>query len=274
MTVQVSSAEVIWPTRAFAAGSCPARSAERASTGTIALVSAPPRTSSYSRLGTWFAVTYAVPRQLAPTVCENTSVRTRPRTRDKIVRLATTAAPRAMAGPRRWPRPGSAGSWPEWAVGRAESAGPPGGVRAFPGRHAQLLIAWHARPPSSYAVGGGIRIQLETGSTYVDPNPISRPGVVIIGVDSRQKDTRQRGRFARSPVRVAALWTSELYLCRVLAGSLGGSQAKAWPACWRARARLFRVAWVLASSVPSSRSQVARVCSNSGMASSARPASR
>ena len=42
-TVQVSSAEVIWPTRAFSAGSPAARSAERASTGTIALVSAPPR---------------------------------------------------------------------------------------------------------------------------------------------------------------------------------------------------------------------------------------
>ena len=84
MTVQVSSAEVIWPTRAFSAGSRPARSAERASTGTIALVSAPPRISSYSRSGTWFAVTYAVPRQPAPTVCENTSVRTRPRIRDRI----------------------------------------------------------------------------------------------------------------------------------------------------------------------------------------------
>ena len=62
-TVQVSSAEVIWPTRAFSAGSRAARSAERASTGTIALASAPPRISSYSRSGTWFAVTYAVPRQ-------------------------------------------------------------------------------------------------------------------------------------------------------------------------------------------------------------------
>ena len=77
-TVQVSSAEVIWPTRAFSAGSRTARSAERASTGTIALVSAPPRTSSYRRLGTWFAVTYAVPRQVAPTVWEKTSVRTKP----------------------------------------------------------------------------------------------------------------------------------------------------------------------------------------------------
>ena len=68
ITVQVSSAEVIWPTCAFSAGSRSARSAARASTGTIALVSAPPRTSWYSRSGTWLAVTYAVPRQLAPTV--------------------------------------------------------------------------------------------------------------------------------------------------------------------------------------------------------------
>src|SRR5579862_8933800 len=73
-TVQVSNAEVIWLTRAFSAGSWAARSAERASTGTIALVSAPPRISWYRRSGTWFAVTYAVPRQVAPTVCENTNV--------------------------------------------------------------------------------------------------------------------------------------------------------------------------------------------------------
>ena len=45
-TNQVSSADVIWPTRALSAGSDPARSAERARTGTMALVSAPPRTSS------------------------------------------------------------------------------------------------------------------------------------------------------------------------------------------------------------------------------------
>ena len=108
-TVQVSSAEVIWPTRAFSAGSWAARSAERASTGTIALASAPPSISWYRRSGTWFAVTYAVPRQLAPTVCENTSVRTRPRIRDRIVRLATTTAPRAMPSPSRCARPGSAG---------------------------------------------------------------------------------------------------------------------------------------------------------------------
>jgi hypothetical protein len=46
MTDQVSSAEVIWLTLARSCGSAPACSAERASTGTIALVSAPPRTSS------------------------------------------------------------------------------------------------------------------------------------------------------------------------------------------------------------------------------------
>ena len=57
MTVQVSSAEVIWPTRAFSAGSREASAAERASTGTIAAVSAPPRISWYSRSGTWLAVT-------------------------------------------------------------------------------------------------------------------------------------------------------------------------------------------------------------------------
>ena len=46
ITVQVRRAEVISLTRAFSAGSLSARSAERARTGTIALVSAPPRTSS------------------------------------------------------------------------------------------------------------------------------------------------------------------------------------------------------------------------------------
>ena len=45
-TDQVSSAEEIWLTCALSAGSESARSAERARTGTIALVSAPPRTSS------------------------------------------------------------------------------------------------------------------------------------------------------------------------------------------------------------------------------------
>jgi hypothetical protein len=46
ITDQVSRAEVIWLTRALSWGSCAARSAERASTGTIALVSAPPTISS------------------------------------------------------------------------------------------------------------------------------------------------------------------------------------------------------------------------------------
>ena len=45
-TDQVSSAEEIWLTCAFSAGSESARSAGRARTGIIALVSAPPRTSS------------------------------------------------------------------------------------------------------------------------------------------------------------------------------------------------------------------------------------
>ena len=45
-TDQVRSAEEIWLTRSLAAGSEPACSAERARIGTIALVSAPPRTSS------------------------------------------------------------------------------------------------------------------------------------------------------------------------------------------------------------------------------------
>src|ERR1700758_4703286 len=62
--VQVISAEEIWLTVAFSAGSVADRSAERASTGTIALLSAPPSTSSWTRLGTWFAVTYAVPRHV------------------------------------------------------------------------------------------------------------------------------------------------------------------------------------------------------------------
>ena len=46
ITDHVIRAEVIWLTWAFASGSEPERSAERASTGTIAVVSAPPRTSS------------------------------------------------------------------------------------------------------------------------------------------------------------------------------------------------------------------------------------
>jgi len=46
MTDQVSIAEEMWLTLAFSTGSVPARAADRASTGTIALVSAPPRTSS------------------------------------------------------------------------------------------------------------------------------------------------------------------------------------------------------------------------------------
>ena len=45
-TAQVISAEEICPTRAFSLGSVHARAAERASTGTMALVSAPPRASS------------------------------------------------------------------------------------------------------------------------------------------------------------------------------------------------------------------------------------
>ena len=44
-----------------------ARPAARASTGTIALARAPPMASSTIRFGTWLAVTYAVPRQPAPT---------------------------------------------------------------------------------------------------------------------------------------------------------------------------------------------------------------
>ncbi len=46
MTVQVSIAEVICATRARCAGSLTERSAERASTGTMAQVSAPPSASS------------------------------------------------------------------------------------------------------------------------------------------------------------------------------------------------------------------------------------
>ena len=111
MTVQVSIAEVIWPTRAFSAGSTADRSAERASIGTSTLPSAPPRIRLYNRSGTWFAVTYAVPRQLAPTVCQNTSVRTRPRIRDTIVRLATAAAPRRCPDRAATPDPGRQGEY-------------------------------------------------------------------------------------------------------------------------------------------------------------------
>ena len=48
------------------------------------------------RLGTWLAVTYAVPRQPAPTVWAKTSVRASPSTREMTVRPAMSAAPRAM----------------------------------------------------------------------------------------------------------------------------------------------------------------------------------
>src|SRR5580700_2554076 len=51
------------------------------------------------RFGTWLAVTYAVPRQLAPMVWENTSVRTSPRIRDTMVSPAISIAPRAMPAP-------------------------------------------------------------------------------------------------------------------------------------------------------------------------------
>ena len=124
------------PTRAFSAGSLGARSAERASTGTMALVSAPPRTSSYSMLGTWLAVTYAPPRHVAPTVCENTSVRTRPSSRDSIVRPATMAAPRAMPAPSPDARPGLR------RFGQLSAFG-------VVGQHLQLLTpAWEANVPS------------------------------------------------------------------------------------------------------------------------------
>ena len=54
--VHVSRADVIWLTCAFSPGSVKDRSAERASTGTMALPSAPPSTSSATRSGTWLAV--------------------------------------------------------------------------------------------------------------------------------------------------------------------------------------------------------------------------
>src|SRR5215813_639725 len=79
---QVSSADAVCSTWALALGSVAARLADRASTGTIALDRAPPMASSTMRFGTWLAVTYVVPRQPAPTVCEKTTVRPRPRTRE------------------------------------------------------------------------------------------------------------------------------------------------------------------------------------------------
>src|ERR1700733_14585320 len=96
-TDQVISADAVCSTWTFASGSpALARLAERASTGTIALDRAPPIASSTIRLGTWLAVTYAVPRQPAPTVFANTTVRTRPRTRENAVSTATMIAPRAI----------------------------------------------------------------------------------------------------------------------------------------------------------------------------------
>ena len=93
---QVSSADAVCSTWTFARGSTAARLADRASTGTIALDRAPPMASSTIRFGTWFAVTYVVPRQPAPTVRANTTVRVRPRTRENAVSTATIRAPRAM----------------------------------------------------------------------------------------------------------------------------------------------------------------------------------
>src|SRR5215468_6643259 len=52
------------------------------------------------RLGTWLAVTYAVPRQPAPTLCENTRVRISPSARDSAVRPAMSTAPRAIPAAR------------------------------------------------------------------------------------------------------------------------------------------------------------------------------
>src|SRR6202035_5705787 len=96
-TDQVISADAVCSTWTFASGSpALARFADRASTGTIALDRAPPIASSTIRLGTWLAVTYAVPRQPAPTVFANTTVRTRPRTRENAVSTATMSAPRAI----------------------------------------------------------------------------------------------------------------------------------------------------------------------------------
>ena len=90
------------------------------------------------QIGYRVVVTYAVPRQPAPTVCENTRVRTRPRIRDRMV------------------RPGDDG-------GAAVSARtePPRGTRIrirtrrlgldrasnFAGLHMQLPVLLHARPP-------------------------------------------------------------------------------------------------------------------------------
>jgi hypothetical protein len=55
-------------------------------------------------------VTYAEPRQLAPTLCENTSVRTSPSSREAIVNPATMAAPRAMPAAPSQAGPGPPGS--------------------------------------------------------------------------------------------------------------------------------------------------------------------
>ena len=95
-TDQVSRADEVCSTFFFALGSVADRLAERASTGTIALDRAPPMASSTMRFGTWLAVTYAVPRQPAPTLFANTTVRTRPRTRESAVSAATMKAPRAI----------------------------------------------------------------------------------------------------------------------------------------------------------------------------------
>ncbi len=95
-TDQVIRADEVCSTFRFALGSVAARRAERASTGTIALDRAPPMASSTMRFGTWLAVTYAVPRQPAPTVCAKTTVRSRPRTRERAVSPATMKAPRTI----------------------------------------------------------------------------------------------------------------------------------------------------------------------------------
>ena len=92
-----------------------------ASSGTATPASAPPAVISKTMFGSWFAELYASASDPAPTVCEKTSQRPKPTTREATVAMAMrTAAPRsveALRG-RRGPGWGWRRGW-RWGVAGA-----------------------------------------------------------------------------------------------------------------------------------------------------------
>src|SRR6266436_6366071 len=101
---------------------------------------------------------YAVPRQLAPTRWENTRVRASPRIRDKTVRPAITAAPRAMPAAARWLRSESADK-PGFMAFRVSVRASRGGLwrhcfaavrRAGGVRRARGLAGWRGQAGSPF----------------------------------------------------------------------------------------------------------------------------